>query len=380
MVPFGGYEMPVQYSDLSIGESHKWTREKASIFDVGHMVQHSLKGPGAEALLETLTPVGLASLEIHRSGLTCFLNEEGGIQDDSIITRLGPQSFYFVTNAGRRESDHAYLEKHIAKWNSDGKPEVQWQVMDGQGLIALQGPLAAELLQPLLVNIQDDKLEGILFGQSKFLKLKLPSGAESSPILVSRGGYTGEDGFEISIPANETEPVVNFLLTTAGPEKLRMAGLGARDSLRLEAGMCLYGHDLDETTTPVEGGLSWTISKDRRLTGGFNGSEKILQQLKPKKDGGSGVPRRRVGFIVEGSPAREGAHIKDAEGNAIGKVTSGCPSPTLGKHIAMGYVSSGHNKAGTELLITVRGKPRKATVTKMPFVPSRYWKGGASPG
>ena len=339
-----------------------------------------MRGPGAQGLLEKLTPAGLSSLPNNHSGLSCLLlPETGGIQDDLIITRLGPQNFYFVTNAGCRDSDLAYLESNIAQWREQGGQAVDWEVLDGQGLIALQGPLAAELLQPLLVDIQDDKLENLHFGQCKYMKLRLASGKETSPLLVSRGGYTGEDGFEISIPAEETGPVVDFLLTTAGPEKLRLAGLGARDSLRLEAGMCLYGHDLDSTTTPVEGGLSWTIAKDRREAGGFNGSDIVLRQLKPKKEGG-GVDRRRVGFVVEGAPAREGAMIEDTEGKSIGKVTSGCPSPTLKKNIAMGYVKSGHNKAGTEVVIKVRGKPRKAVVTKMPFVPSRYWKGGISPG
>lgn len=272
-----------------------------------------------------------------------------------------------------------YLEASIAQWRADGNFEVEWEVLEGQGLIALQGPLAAQILEPLLVDLHEDKLESLLFGQCKYLKLKLPSGFASSPVLVSRGGYTGEDGFEISIPAAETEAFVDFLLITAGPEKVRFAGLGARDSLRLEAGMCLYGHDLDETTTPVEAGLSWVIGKDRRVTGGFNGSEIILQQLKPKKDGG-GVERRRIGLIVEGAPARGGASITDAEGNSIGRITSGCPSPTMRMNIAMGYVKSGYNKAGTEVVVTVRGKPRKAVVTKMPFVPSKYWKGGVSPG
>lgn len=315
----------------------------------------------------------------HQCGLSCFLlPENGGIQDDTIITRIGPQSFYFVTNAACRDSDLAYLEKEIARWRSEGNQDVQWKVLDGHGLIALQGPLAAELLQNLVVDLKEDNLKEMLFGQSKYIRLKLPSSAQSSPVLVSRGGYTGEDGFEISLPAAETEAVVNFLLTTSGPDKLRMAGLGARDSLRLEAGMCLYGHDLDELTTPVEGGLSWIIGQERREQGGFYGSDRILQQLKPKKEGG-GVKRRRIGLVVEGAPAREGAEIFDAAGHDIGHVTSGCPSPTMKQNIAMGYVQSGHNKAGTELVVKVRGKPRKAVVTKMPFVPSKYWKGGASP-
>jgi aminomethyltransferase len=191
-------------------------------------------------------------------------------------------------------------------------------------------------------------------------------------VLVSRGGYTGEDGFEISIPAYATEAITQFLLDSAKDE-LRFAGLGARDTLRLEAGMCLYGHDLDDTTTPVEAGLSWIIGKNRRTDGGFHGDSVILQQLKKKSEGG-GVSRRRIGLIVEGSPAREGAEIVDGAGEKIGTITSGCPSPTLKKNISMGYIKDGMHKAGTEVEVVVRGKKRKAVVTKMPFIPSKYFK------
>lgn len=344
-------------------------------------LQHRFEGPGAEAFLSKLTPAGLSNLENHRSTLSCLLHPvTGGIVDDTIITRLGPQSFYVVTNAGCREQDIAYLNENIDTWRKDGGDEVSWIMLEGQGLIALQGPIAVKLLESLLADGQDCKLDDIHFGHSKFLKVRLPDGKPSSPVLVSRGGYTGEDGFEISVASEDTVPVVEHLFDTAGPEQLRWAGLGARDSLRLEAGMCLYGHDLDDSTTPVEASLSWVIGKDRRTEGGFHGSDVILQQLKPKKDGGTGVERRRVGLVVEGAPAREGADIVDEAGKKIGKVTSGCPSPTLRKNIAMGYVKSGNQKLGTELYAVVRGKPRKAVVTKMPFVPSKYWKGGVAPG
>ena len=194
---------------------------------------------------------------------------------------------------------------------------------------------------------------------------------------MSRAGYTGEDGFEISIPGEEAVAVTETLLQSAGEEMLQLAGLGARDSLRLEAGMCLYGHDLDDSTTPVEAALSWVIGKDRRQAGGFHGAEKILAQLTPKSKGGAGVERRRVGLVVEGAPAREGAEIVDEKGEKIGNVTSGCPSPTLGKNIAMAYIKDGFHKAGTDVEVMVRGKKRKAKVAKMPFVPSKYWKGVA---
>ncbi|KAF2747311.1 aminomethyltransferas-like protein [Sporormia fimetaria CBS 119925] len=368
-VPFGGYQMPVQYSDLNIGESHAWTREKASLFDVGHMVQHEFSGPGAQQFLETITPSSLSSLTEYNSTLSALLlPETGGIVDDTIITRL-PEKFYVVTNAGCREKDLAYLKKELDAFK-EANPDkaVEWKVLDDQGLIALQGPLSAEILSRVLDEEGAKEIESLYFGQSTHVTIK----DTDAEVLVSRGGYTGEDGFEISIPAYATEAITTFLLDSAKDE-LRLAGLGARDTLRLEAGMCLYGHDLDETTTPVEAALSWIIGKDRRAKGGFHGDSVILQQLKKKSEGG-GVSRRRVGFVVEGSPAREGAQILNQEGEEIGKITSGCPSPTLKKNIAMGYIKDGMHKSGTEVQVVVRGKKRKAVVTKMPFVPAKYFK------
>ncbi|KAG9186814.1 aminomethyltransferase [Alternaria panax] len=367
-VPFGGYAMPVQYSDMSIIDSHRWTREKASLFDVGHMVQHHFSGPGAEAFLETITPSSLSSLPERQSTLSTLLHSTGGIVDDTVITRL-PDRFYVVTNAGCREKDTAYFKAQLAAWK-DAHPDqpVAWNILDGQGLIALQGPLSAKVLSRVLDDKSKTDLQSLYFGQCAPAVVK----GTDAEVLVSRGGYTGEDGFEISIPAFATEAVTQFLLDSAKDE-LRFAGLGARDTLRLEAGMCLYGHDLDDTTTPVEAGLSWIIGKDRRAKGGFHGDSVILQQLKKKAEGG-GVSRRRVGLVVEGSPAREGAEIVDEAGEKIGTITSGCPSPTLKKNISMGYVKDGMHKAGTEVQVVVRGRKRKAVVTKMPFVPSKYFK------
>jgi aminomethyltransferase len=375
MVPFGGFQMPVQYSSLSVSASHHFTRSHCSLFDVSHMVQHRFSGPGATAFLEKITPAGLSELETHRSGLsTLLLPFTGGIVDDTIITRLGPELFYVVTNAGCREKDLAYFKEQLKAFEKDGGKKVEWEVLDGWGLIALQGPLSEEVLELILVNREKVQLHEMYFGQSKFIKVRLLDGKTSSPLLVSRGGYTGEDGFEISIPESETVAVTEALLQAAKPERLQLAGLGARDSLRLEAGMCLYGHDLDDKTTPVEAALGWVIGKNRRISGGFHGDSVILSQLKPKSKGGAGVERRRVGLIVEGAPAREGAEIVNSEGEKVGNITSGCPSPTLGKNIAMGYIKDGLHKAGTEVEVVVRGKKRKAQVTKMPFVPSKYWK------
>ena len=263
------------------------------------------------------------------------------------------------------------------KHQKEGGAKVEWEVLEGWGLIALQGPLSADILGRVMVEPAESELKEMYFGSSKFVKIKLLNGEVSSPLLVSRGGYTGEDGFEISIPESEAVVVTETLLQNAGPEQLQLAGLGARDSLRLEAGMCLYGHDLDDSTTPVEAALSWVIGKDRRETGGFHGSEIILSQLKPKSKGGAGVERRRIGLIVEGAPAREGAEIVNDKGEKIGNITSGCPSPTLGKNVAMGYIKDGFHKSGTDVEVVIRGKKRKAKVTKMPFVPSKYWKGTA---
>ncbi|KAK5114927.1 hypothetical protein LTR62_002086 [Meristemomyces frigidus] len=389
MVPFGGYSMPVQYTDLGVGESHTWTREKCSLFDVGHMVQYHVEGPGAEDFLESITPAGLKDMPPGQNSLSTILHPiTGGIVDDCIITRLeqGPKHlFYLVTNAGCREKDYTFLSEAIEKWDNTMNPVVHLRHLEynGQpfGLIALQGPLAVEILQSALSKSCKVDVSKWYFGTAKHITLNIPSG-ESLPIVASRGGYTGEDGFELSIHPSQVVEVTEMLLNSAGKDKLRLAGLGARDSLRLEAGMCLYGHDLDDTTTPVEGGLSWIIPKSRRTqeSSGFNGAETIIPQLTPKAKGGVGVSRRRVGLVVEGAPAREGAEVIDQDGQVIGKVTSGCPSPTMKKNIAMAYVKDGMHKAGTELQVVVRGKKRKAVVTKMPFIPSKYWKGGSTPG
>jgi len=328
------------------------------------------------AFLEKITPASISGLGRHKSGLSTLLHPvTGGIVDDTILTRLGPELFYVVTNAGCREKDLKYFEEQLDEFSEDGGEKVKWEVLDGQGLIALQGPLSEELLSLVLVDTKVEDLKSWLFGESKYVHMTLENGTVSKPLLISRGGYTGEDGFEISIQPDETVAVTETLLKVASPARLQLAGLGARDSLRLEAGMCLYGHDLDDTTTPVEAGLSWVIGKDRRIDGEFHGSQVILSQLTPKSKGGAGVERRRVGLIVEGAPAREGAEIVNDKGEKVGNVTSGCPSPTLKKNVAMGYIKDGMHKAGTEVEVLIRGKRRKAVVTKMPFVPSKYWKG-----
>ncbi|KAK7753221.1 Aminomethyltransferase, mitochondrial [Diatrype stigma] len=384
MVPFGGFAMPVQYASQGVAASHHFTRSHASLFDVGHMVQHRFEGPGAAAFLQRVTPGSIAALPRHGSTLSALLwPGTGGIVDDTIVTKLGDdQSFYVVTNAACRDKDLAYLGEELQKWREASKGhsdrDVSWEVQDGWGLVALQGPLAEAILAEVVASPEEAaRLRELYFGQSRFVALK----AAAAPVLVSRGGYTGEDGFEISIAPADAVAVAEALLSAAGPERLQLAGLGARDSLRLEAGMCLYGHDLDDTTTPAEAALGWIVGRDRRhatdpAEGAFHGAEVVLPQLTPRSKGGAGVERRRAGLVVEGAPAREGAEILDpATGDRIGVVTSGCPSPTLGKNIAMGYLRDGLHKAGTEVEVVVRGRPRKAVVTKMPFVPTKYWKG-----
>ncbi|KAK0672833.1 putative aminomethyltransferase [Cercophora samala] len=384
MVPFGGFHMPVQYSSLGVAQSHLFTRSHASLFDVSHMVQRLILGPGAAAFLERITPSDCKSLEPHKSTLSALmtLDGKGGISDDTIITKLGEDRFYVVTNAGCREKDNNYIDREMAKWNTEMGHEglkVKEEQLDGWGLVAIQGPKAEEVLQGVLAATDVD-LKKLLFGGSCYAKVKYGDGKVSSELLISRGGYTGEDGFEISIPPAETVGVTEAFLA-AGPEKIQLAGLGARDSLRLEAGMCLYGHDLNDSITPVEAGLSWIIPKERRSeNAGYYGADVIAKQLVPRSKGGAGVHRRRIGLLVEGAPAREGAEIvsRSEDGKevvSLGTVTSGCPSPSLGKNIAMGYIKDGFHKAGTEVDILVRGRPRKAVVTKMPFVPTKYWKG-----
>jgi aminomethyltransferase len=348
------------------------------VADKPKMVPHKFTGPGAEGLLSRLTPASLSALKTHQSTLAVFLHPKtGGIVDDTVITRLGPEEFYVVTNAGCRVKDLEYLENEITQWESEDQEPLEWEVLKDWGLIALQGPLSANILENLLYEPDEVKLKELYFGNSVYAKVNLANGPSYEKVLISRGGYTGEDGFEILLPPTVTVPFTEHLLYSAGEDKLRLAGLGARDSLRLEAGMCLYGHDIDDSTTPVEAGLGWTVGKDRREDGGFYGDNVILEELKTVKQGGKGPSRRRVGFIVEGAPAREGAEIRDSAGEVIGKITSGCPSPTIGKNIAMGYVKSGNHKAGTEVGIIVRHKRRKGVVTKMPFIETKYWKGTA---
>ncbi|ORZ23231.1 hypothetical protein BCR42DRAFT_404313 [Absidia repens] len=353
MVPFAGYAMPVVYKNMGALASHLHTREKASIFDVSHMLQSRVVGKDRQKFFETLCVADLHDMPVGQGTLSVFTNEQGGIIDDTIIMQQ-EDCLYVVSNAGCADKDLAHIRKHLALFQQKGG-DVDFQVIDDHSLIAIQGPKAAAALQELVGK----DLSDFPFMNGRFLDLA------GVPCHVARSGYTGEDGFELSVPTPEIVTITEKLM--ANPD-VELAGLGARDSLRLEAGLCLYGNDLDETTTPVEAGLTWTIAKSRRATGGFLGAEHILPQIK------GGVTRRRVGLTVQGAPARDGAEILNKEGQVIGKITSGCPSPSLKKNVAMGYVKNGYHKKGTELDVRVRNRIQAAVIEKMPFVPSNYHK------
>ncbi|MBO0735951.1 MAG: glycine cleavage system aminomethyltransferase GcvT [Alphaproteobacteria bacterium] len=345
MVPFAGYEMPIHYPSGILTE-HLHTRSQAGLFDVSHMGQIRLCGGDPIASFETLVPGDLAALAPMRLRYTLLLNEKGGIIDDLMVTRLGGELF-LVVNAARKETDLARLRDRFG-----GAVEP----LADRALLAIQGPCAASALSRLA--------EGIA-------QLSFMAAAELTicgwPCLVSRCGYTGEDGFEISLPARGAESLARRLLIE--PE-VSPVGLGARDSLRLEAGLCLYGHEIDEDTTPVEAGLAWTIGKRRRAEGGFPGAITVLRQL------AEGASRARVGIRPEGrAPAREGTLIADPAGNTIGHVTSGGFGPTIGGPVAMGYVEHSHAAEGKALGLLVRGTSRPARVVRLPFVPTRYYRG-----
>lgn len=359
MVPFGGYLMPLTYGHVGQVASHNHVRTHAGLFDVGHMVQHRFKGPGALRFLQHLTPASLSTIPDFSSTLSVLLSEKGGILDDLIITRHAEDQFYVVTNAGCRTEDLAWFNKQLKQWSGE---KVEHEVMDGWGLLALQGPTAAQVLAKLVPQSFD--LKSLSFGKSAFVPLRV--GGKDVQCHVARAGYTGEDGFEISIPPTSTVDVAEVLLSD--PE-VQLAGLAARDSLRLEAGMCLYGHDLDASVSPIEAALAWTVGKDRRTAGDFLGAERVLRELK------EGPPRRRVGLLVEGGIAREGAQLYTEDGKIVGRVTSGIPSPTLGKNIAMALVENGHHKRGTPLKVEIRKKLKDATVSKMPFVENNFFRG-----
>ena len=347
MVPFAGYEMPVQY-EAGILAEHRHTRAQAGLFDVSHMGQVALRGGGAAEALETLVPGDVAGLAPGRMRYTMFTNDQGGILDDLMVTNVGDYLF-LVINAACKDADIAHLRAALPAG-------IEVDVLDDRSLIALQGPAAAAVLSRLAPGAET----------MPFMTAR-PFEIDGSRVAVTRSGYTGEDGYEISVPSADAVRLAERLL--AEPE-VAPIGLGARDSLRLEAGLCLYGHDIDETTTLVEAALTWTIGKRRREQGGFPGADIVQRQLR------DGVARKRVGILPDGkAPAREGTEITDGDGTRIGVVTSGGFGPTRDGPVAMGYVATEAAAVGTEVQLVVRDRPRPGRVAAMPFVPHRYYRG-----
>ena len=355
MGPFAGYDMPIQFSSGILAE-HLHTRAHAGLFDVSHMGQAELVGSDhatVAAALERLCPADFLGLAPGRQRYSQLLNPEGGIVDDLMVSRPpgADGRLNLVVNAARKAIDFALLELNLP-------PSVRLTRLDRLALVALQGPAAIAVLQRLEPN---SGLAAMAFMSTQPVRFGRISA------FVSRSGYTGEDGFEISLPADEAEAFARRLL--ADPD-VASIGLGARDSLRLEAGLCLYGHELDETIDPIEAGLAWSIQKRRRLDGGFPGAARVQAALV------AGPARKRVGLRPDGrAPAREGAEIVDASGAEIGRITSGGFGPSVGAPIAMGYVASSAAASGTPVSLMVRGKPLAARVSPLPFHPHAYHRG-----
>jgi aminomethyltransferase len=345
MVPFAGYSMPVQYP-AGIMAEHLHCRAKAALFDVSHMGQAILTGPGAAAALEWLVPGDMVGLKPHRQRYTVLTTPSGGILDDLMVANLGGDRLFLVVNASRKDVDLPHIESHLPG-------SVSLHRHDDRALLALQGPEAAAVFGRIAPEVAALPFMGTAAVT-----------VDNVSCLVSRSGYTGEDGYEISVPAAFADAFARMLLAQPG---VMPAGLGARDSLRLEAGLCLYGNDIDETTNPIEAALSWVISKRRKTDWNFIGAEPIRAMLE------GGPSRLRVGILPDGrAPARSGTQIVTADGTNIGTITSGSFGPTLNAPVAMGYVRSDLAADGTALSLMVRGKPLPARVAPTPFVPHRY--------
>ena len=352
MVPFAGYDMPVQYA-LGVRKEHLHCRKSAGLFDVSHMGQLRLIGENAAKSLEALVPVDIIDLPSGKQRYAFFTNEQGGISDDLMVTNLGDHLFV-VVNAACKAQDIAHLQTNLPE-------DVKIEIIEDRALLALQGPKAVEVLASI-----NPAVKQMVFMDAAIIDL------DGIECYVSRSGYTGEDGFEISVPADHAEAFARKLLSFVEVEWI---GLGARDSLRLECGLCLYGHDLDPTTTPVEASLLWGISQARReqgiRPGGFPGADLILEQIKTKA-----VSRKRIGLVGQSrAPVREETKLFDANDNEIGIVTSGTFGPSIEIPVAMAYVTSNFTAIGTEVYAEVRGKKLPMTVTKMPFVAQSYYRG-----
>lgn len=343
MVPFAGYEMPLQYR--GIVAEHVHTRSEASLFDVSHMGQAILRGTDAAAALETVVVGDLQGLPVGRARYTLLTNDEGGVLDDLMVINGGAY-LVVVVNASRKDADFAHIREHVGN-------RAEMELWEDRALLALQGPAAASVLArfaPPSRYMLFMTMENLHIGEIR--------------CGVTRSGYTGEDGFEVTLPGDQARDFCELLL---GEREVKMAGLGARDSLRLEAGLCLYGADIDETTTPVEAGLSWTINKRRRQERDFPGAEIILRQLS------EGPARKRVGVRLDGRiPARPGAPLTSASGEPIGAVTSGGFGPSVEGPVAMGYIRTDHATPGSPVHAMVRDKALPGHVVELPFVPHRY--------
>ncbi|MFC4352219.1 glycine cleavage system aminomethyltransferase GcvT [Fodinicurvata halophila] len=347
MVPFAGYDMPVQYPDGIMSE-HLHCRSAAGLFDVSHMGQVRVKGKDVRQAVETLLPADLVNSEAGRMHYSFLLNDKGGILDDLMVTPFEDHVF-MVLNAACKQSDIAHLKARLPA----GCEVIE---EDDKALLALQGPEAANVLSALAPDV----------AEMRFMTMR-DLDIAGVPCRISRSGYTGEDGYEISVPGAQADAFARKLLADA---RVKPIGLGARDSLRLEAGLCLYGHDIDETTTPIEAALTWAVAKSRREAGGFPGDSIILKQIAEK------TPQRRVGLIGEGrAPVREGAELVNDAGEVIGKVTSGSYGPSAEAPVAMGYLPRELSEPGTKVKALVRGRERPMTVAKMPFVEHRYYRG-----
>ena len=345
MVPFAGYDMPIQYE--GIVAEHHWTRTNAGLFDVSHMGQLLLSGEGLDAAVEAILPIDLSTLKLGQQRYSLLLDETGGVLDDLMVSRL-EGALYLVVNGATKWDDIAHLREYLPD-------EITLQHMEEHALLALQGPKAAEVLARHVPGVA-----ALTF--MKFAAFTLAA----HPVQIARAGYTGEDGFEISLPAEAAEEIATLLCAEA---EVKPIGLGARDSLRLEAGLPLYSHDMTPETSPIEAGALFGINKRRRTEGGFPGADRIIREIN------EGTARKWVGLKIEGRlPAREGAEVF-AGGAHVGTVTSGGFSPTLQQPIAMAYVASAYAAPGSALEVEVRGKRLSATVTPTPFVPHRYYRG-----
>jgi len=351
MVPFAGYDMPVQYPTGVMAE-HKHTRAAAGLFDVSHMGQVLLVGTDAASALETIVPVDIVDLGLNKQRYALFTDEHAGILDDLMVCRR-EDGLFVVVNAGCRDQDIAHMQKHLGS-------RCEVRPMPERALLALQGPAAVTALARLNTDVAK-----LVFMTGGFFEL------DGIPVYLTRSGYTGEDGYEISVAAEQSVALARKLLAM---DEVKPIGLGARDSLRLEAGLCLYGHDIDTTTTPVEAALTWAIQKVRRAggarAGGYPGAAVIDRQF------AEGVARKRVGLVSsERMPVREGCKIVDAAGQEIGVVTSGTLGPTVGKPVALAYLATSFAAQGTEVFAVVRDKRTPMTVSPTPFTPNNYFRG-----